>query len=208
MYLSHHSELSGQRCRSASHIGEPFDHSVKLESAIEPVGESAEIAAQMFPGDRVIRAMNGVLDVSEHRVDPGKFLLLNARRATAGINAPVRTGFNDSPKAWQPVRGHFGLGTQVLPRPAIDRVAAKACQRRHAQGQWPAVGAAGYSRNKRRLTGRTAATLAAPALAAPERVIDLHRAGQRLAIVALAHGLHDLVLEQPGGVVRHTKVPG
>src|SRR6056297_2275751 len=119
MYLSHHSELSGQRRRSASHIGKPFDHPVKLEPAIEPVGESAEIAAQMFPGDRVIRAMNGVLDVSEHRIDPGEFLLLNARRATAGINTPMRTSFNDGPKARQPVRGHFGVRRQVLPCPAI-----------------------------------------------------------------------------------------
>jgi len=208
MYLSHHSEPSRQRGRATGHVDEPFDHLVQFEPAIEAVSEGTEVTTQMFSGDGVISAMDRILDVAEHRVDPGKFLLFNARRAATSINAPMGAGFDDGPEARQSVGGHFGVRRQVLTRPAIHAVAAKAFQRRHTHGQRPTVGAAGHGRNKRRLAGRAAAALAAPALAAPERVVDLYRTGQRLAVVTLAHGFHDLVLEQPGGVVGHTKVPG
>ena len=54
MFLSHHSELSGQRSRSTGHIGEPFDHPVELEPAIEPVSEGAKVAPEMLPVNGVI----------------------------------------------------------------------------------------------------------------------------------------------------------
>ena len=47
---------------------------------------------------------------------------------------------------------------------------------------------------------------AAPALATPESIIDLDRADQRFAVVALAHGLHELVLDHPSVFVRHPEM--
>ena len=125
-------------------------------------------------------------------------------------NAPVRAGVDDGPEALQPIRNHFSVRRKMPARPAVNRFAKKAYQVRHVHAQRPSVGNAGHGGDKRRLSSLTASALAAPALTAPERVVDLYGAGQRLAVVALAHGLHDLVLKQPGGVVEHVeqlKVP-
>ena len=64
------------------------------------------------------------------------------------------------------------------------------------------------ARHEGRLARRPAASLAAAALPAPIGVIDLHDALQRDAFVALAHGLHELVLELLGGILADTELAG
>jgi len=56
--------------------------------------------------------------------------------------------------------------------------------------------------DKRGLAARPATALATPTLAAPEGIVASDQARQRLAVIALTHDLHQLVLDQPGGFVR------
>ena len=206
MFLSHRSEPIRQRRCAAGDVGQSFDHSIELESPIESIGKFAQVPPQMLPMNRMVGPMNRIFDVAEHGVDPGEGLDLHAGRAATGDNAPVRTGLDDRPEALQSVGSHFSIRRQVLTRPPVNRVAAKALQRRHPHGQRPTIRAARHGGDKRRLTGRTATALATHSLAAPEGIIDLDRAGQGLGIVALAHRLHQLVLDQPGGLVGHPEV--
>ena len=54
---------------------------------------------------------------------------------------------------------------------------------------------------QRRLVRRAPPALATGVLAAQIGVVQLHGALQPVALITLPHGLHELVLEQPGGVV-------
>ena len=206
MNLSHLSDPIWKRRCPASDIGESVDHSVQFEAAIEAICELTEVTTQVLSLERVIGPMKGVFYIAEHGVDPGEFGLFNTGRSASSGDAPVRADFNDGSKTGQPVRGHFGVRRQMLARPAINRSAAKALQRGHAHGQRTAVAATGHSRHKWGLAGGTTATFAASALSTPEGIIDLDLAAQGLAVVALAHGLHQLVLDQPGRVVGDPKV--
>jgi len=206
MNLSHRSEAIWKRRRPASDIGQPLDHSIQFEATIEAIGELTQVATEMLSLKRMIGPMKGVFHVAQHGVDPCEFGLFNAGRSTAGGDTPVRTGLNDGPETGQPIRGHFRLWRQVLARPTINRSTAKALKRGHAHGQGAAIAATGHRRHKWGLAGSTTATLAASTLSTPEGIVDLNLAAQGLAVVALAHGLHQLVLDQPGRVVGDPKV--
>lgn len=208
MYLSHLSEPIRQRRCATGDIGQSLNHPIEFEPPVEPVGELTEVAPQVLSVNRVIGPVNGILDVPEHRVDPGKLLDLHARGPATGCNAPVWASVHDRPEARQSVGGHFGIRRKVLTRPTINRIAAKALQRRHAHRQRPAVAAAGHRSDKRRLSGCSAPPFAAAALATPESVVDLDRAAQRPGVITFAHRFHKLVLDQPGGFVRHPEVTG
>ena len=58
-------------------------------------------------------------------------------------------------------------------RPVGNGFRAKALEPRHAQHQRAGVTRTRHRRHERRLAGRAAAPLAATALAAPERIVDL-----------------------------------
>ena len=126
MYLSHRSEPFRQRRCATGHVSQSINHSIELGASIELVAERAEVTTKVFAVNGVIGAVDRVLDVAEHGVDPGTLRFLNTGRATAGGNAPVRAGLDDGSEAWQPVGGHFCVRRQMLARPAVDGVAAKA----------------------------------------------------------------------------------
>jgi len=206
MYLSHRSEPIRQRCREAGDIGQPFHHPIEFEATIEPIGKFGQVAPEMFSVNRMVGAVNCILDISKHRIDPAEFPSLHTGGSTTGDNAPVRASLHDRPETGQAIGDHLGIRRQMLARPSVNRVAAKALQRRQAHRQRATVGAAGHGGDKRGLAARPAAALAAPMLAAPVGIVNLDQARQRFAVIALPHGLHQLVLDQPGGLVRHPEV--
>src|ERR1700720_30003 len=71
--------------------------------------------------------------------------------------------------------------------------------RRNFQADWLALWCGFDRRHDRRLARRTAAPLAAVALAAEIGVVDLDPSRQALCGVPLHHRLHELVLDLPGG---------
>lgn len=160
----------------------------------------------MLSDNSMVSAMHSILDISEHRIDPSEFLGPHTGRCATDGYAPVRVGFHDCPETEQPVGDHLGSRRLMQACPATDRVAAKTLQRGHTHRQRSTVGAASHGGAERRLAGRSATALVAPTLAAPVHVAALDQAIQRLAVIALTHGLHQLVLDQPANFVRHTKV--
>lgn len=105
MNLSHLSEPIWKRCRPASNIGQPVDHSIQFEATIEAIGELTEVATEVLSLECVIGPMKSVFHVAQHGVDPFEFSLFNAGRPTAGGDTSVRTSFHNGPKALESIRG-------------------------------------------------------------------------------------------------------
>ena len=156
----------------------------------------------------VVGAMKGALDVAQNRVDPSERGMLGALRSTSGherlVNAP---GVFHGVKAAQGVGHHDGAGLKVAPRPGRDLLASKPTDTAQAHPHRPALLGELHGGHERRLSRRTPSALAAAALSAPVRIIELHPAAQRARVVALLHHLHQLVLDLPGGVVAHRQLP-
>ena len=134
--------------------------------------------------------------------------MLGALRTTSGherlVNAPCL--FNGA-EAAQGVRHHDGAGLQVAPGPGPDLLASKPTDPAQAHPHRPALNVELHSGHERRLAWCAAPGFAAVALPAPVRIIELHPAAQRARVVTLLHHLHQLVLDLPGGVVAHRKLP-
>ena len=76
-----------------------------------------------------------------------------------------------------------------------------------AQSHRPALISELHGGHERRLAWRASPGFPPAALPAPIRIIELHPAAQRARVVTLLHHLHQLVLDLPGGVVAHRKLP-
>ncbi len=95
MNLSYRSEAVRQWWSPDGHVGQAFDHPVQFKSAVEPIGERAEVATQMFTVERMIGPVDRILDVAEHGIDPGKLRFLDTRRAAARCNTAMRANRSD-----------------------------------------------------------------------------------------------------------------
>ena len=185
MALRYHNEPIRQWRCATCHPGEAMNEAIQLEPSVKPPGKSAEIAPQMFATHRMIGSMQGILDVAERGVDPVELGYLNTGRATARNDAGMCTNRGHGAKAGQSVGDHCTVRCQVLAGPLCNRCAAESLDGRHAQAQGAAIGRARHGRNKRRLPRRAPTPFAAAPRTAPEGVIDLHRTGQRLNVIAL-----------------------
>ena len=133
----------------------------------------------MFAANGVISTVDRVLAVSKHRVDPGKIRLLT-------LEGPPPVAMLQCGQVPTMARKSFsGVMRMASGRPSELQATAA------TNGVLPAA-------PRPRLPPRRS-----PPQNASSTCTD---AGQRLAVVALAHGFHDLVFEQPGGVVGHPKV--
>ncbi len=54
--------------------------------------------------------MQRVLDIADHRIDPGEFGNCHAVRATAGRDTPMWTSIRDRPKASETIGCHLTVG--------------------------------------------------------------------------------------------------
>lgn len=73
--------------------------------------------------------MQRVLDIADHRIDPGEFGNRHAVRATAGRDTPMWTSIHDRPKASETVGCHLAVGAQVFLGPGLDRGTSEALDR-------------------------------------------------------------------------------
>lgn len=70
-------------------VTETGQHSGEVETSVEAVAELGEVAGQMRWADRVVSAMQGLLDVAKDGVEPAKVLHLDAGHPTTGDNRLV-----------------------------------------------------------------------------------------------------------------------
>ena len=156
----------------------------------------------------VVGAMIGALDVAQNRVDPGERRMPSALRSTSGHERLVNTpDLFHRGEAAQGVGHHDGAGLQMTPGPGRDLVVSKPTDTAQAQPHRPALIIELHGGHERRLAWRASPGFPPAALPAPIRIIELHPAAQRARVVALLHHLHQLVLDLPGGVVAHRKLP-
>lgn len=196
-----------ERCGGA----QTTDHAGQVEAPVEAVREFGEVARQVLGADRsAIRAVQGILDVAQHRVDPHEGLApLPALRAARHQRFMRAAGLPDSGEAGQPVGAHMRIGRQMPASPTPDLAAAKASHPIHAHRQRLAgcrVG--GHRRDERRLAARATPDLVAAPPATPVGVIHLDDPGKLAAPLAFQHRLHELVFHEPGAVVADAQLPG
>jgi hypothetical protein len=116
-----------------------------------------------------------------------------------GVFEPAETG--------QFVGIDLAFGLQTTPDPLLQRgvvEGAHRLDRRHVRMVEAGVG--GHGDHERLLVLRPAPRLAAIALAAEVGGVDLHETLELARFLALDQGLHDLVLQAPGGLVVDAQV--
>ncbi len=104
---------------------------------------------------------------------------------------------------------------QMAPRPLRQRGLAEARHYVHAHRHGKAFRSDLHGGHERRLAWAASTGRATVALTAPVGIVQLNDASQRLGIIALDHGLHQLVpwglplvvLDQPGGVGVDAQLP-
>ena len=114
-------------------------------------------------------------------------------------------GVGDAAEAAEAVADDGAGGIEAASGELRDLLAAEAGDPAQLQAHRLALGRRLDGGDERRLAGRAAAALATGAFAAEIGVVDLDPAGQAFAGIPLHHHLHQLVLELPGGVLRHAE---
>ena len=157
----------------------------------------------------VVASADGTFDVAEHDVDPARALDLGGGASTRGFQHGMRmVQFDHTPETAQAIAEDFGIGRQAPLTPIGERGVVEAAHRLdHGEGRVFQRRVGSHGHHEGLLVLRSAPRPAAVALAAEIGVVDLHEARKLARFFALGHGLHDLVLELPGGVVAHAKVP-
>src|SRR3954454_4684688 len=187
-------------------FGEARQHGGKIVAAVEPVLELGEIAGHVLWRDRAGGAGDRGRDVPERGVAP-----LESRRACcpcagAGLDGRVpASGLGDGSEATETVADHLAGEIQAALGKALDSAAAEAADPAQLQPHRLALRRGLDRRQKGRLAGRAAATLAARALAAEIGIVELNAAREQRLGVALQHHLPELVFDGPGGALGHAE---
>lgn len=118
-------------------IDEAWDQVLQLEAAVEAIAELGEIALQVLGIQHVVRAVQGVLDVAEHGVNPLEHRVRHAGGTTAGDQRHVRAvGGGDAGEAVEAVGDDGRAGRQMELRPLRQRGLAEARHHVHAHVPW------------------------------------------------------------------------
>ena len=147
-----------------------WHHGSQIKAAIEPVGELCKITMAIFDMiDRVIRSIDGRLQIAQDSVDPAKLRTLHRLASRAhDMTLMGCCGLRDRPKAPQAIRDHMRCRSQAVGSPLLDRFIGKPRHRRQAHEARVPIGTGLHRRDKRRLVLRAPATLG-PASARPGR---------------------------------------
>ena len=178
-------------------------------AAVEAIGELSQIArAVLAVLDAVIGCIQGHLHIAQHDVDPAQRRMLRRLPPTTS-DMPLMPGANGLHlgKAVGAIGYHTGLRPQRYSGPLLDDLVGKASHRRqtHALRALLLIGL--HGRHEGRLVQRTSPTVdMASTLATQIGVIDLHASGKRSRLIAQAHRLQQLVLEQPSAVVANAQM--
>ena len=179
----------------------------ELVAAVEAVGEFGKIARRIFLTPGVVGAVQGPLDVAEHRVHPPQARRLAAARSPSGYpRAVLTTCFLHSPEAGQSVRVDHRLPPQMPVGPGRNLLLAEPFHAAHPQRHRPAFFGDLHGRHERRLALRPSSAFASSGFAPQVGIVHLHDVAQPAALVPFLHHLHQLVLQRPGRVVADSQL--
>jgi hypothetical protein len=182
-----------------------LDHFGEFEAAVEAVFVCGEIARRMFLAAGAAGSGHGGLDVAEPGVDPFEFGL--GRPAAACDSRTVfHACLGHGGKAGQAIAGDARAMLDILSSVGPDRLAGKT-------GNAPQLRIDGLV-----LTGldgddeRDLVCSPAPTFAwlfpAQTGIVELNFAFVFVPLVPSAHGLHELLFDQPGGVPFDAELAG
>ena len=182
---------------SGCDAGEALDIFVEFETSVEAPFEGRQIAVGVLGIERAAGAGDRALDVSETGVDP--FEERVCRPAATGHQCDVaHARFSEPKKALEPVANgpaaSFDVGCCILPdrrlrerfeppQLRVDGLAVTRCDGDHERGL---IGGPSPC-----FTGLFTTEIG---------IINLHVAGEFVDRIALAHDLHQLLFDEPGGV--------
>jgi hypothetical protein len=173
-----------------------------VEAPVEQVLHEGEVAVRvLLEVEGVEGPGQGSFQVAQCRVDCAEGQVLGAGDMWLVQDAR----FLDDREAPEAVADERSRGGQRLLGELQDRVLGEGAGRQAHQASVALLGGL-YGRHEGNLVGRAAAALAALELTTEVGVVDFHAAGELAGLLAQAHDLHDLVLEQPGGGVGHAEV--
>jgi hypothetical protein len=191
-----------------SSITETRNHVFENEPAVETVTELRQIAWQMFFTDSMIGTVNRILQISDHRIDPGECLQCDTGRTTTGYDClMLTTCILYRTKTLQSIGDTPTSRAQMTFRPLADLLFTEAFYsgETHRDGVTLFIGL--YRGDERCFTRCATTPLATSAFASPVGIIQLDLSQQRLAVVTFLHYLKQLVLHTPGCVVANTQLP-
>ena len=154
----------------------------------------------------VVGPCQGGLEVAQQRVDGPELWQLGAGRTAAGDAALMRcTELGDDREAVEPVGDQRQRQGKRLHREVRHRLLGEGSGRQARLHGLAVVGGL-HRRQEGDLVLRASPALAARQLAAEVGVVDLDTAAEPAALLALAHDLHELVLDEPGRAIGHPQV--
>ena len=180
---------------------------IEVETPVEAVGEGGQIArALLGEVERMVRPTEAGLQIAQNGVDPTEFRHI-FRLAGADDDGLVRTpGIRDSSKTGQAIGGYLAPRRQGGSGPVGNGLAGKTGHRCHFGVERMTFGVQGDRRDKGHFILRAPSGFAAREFAAPIDIVHLDLAHERRGALAFGHGLHQLVLDQPGGGVADTQL--
>ena len=199
MILRQFEEAAWHRWGSDCNEAKPWNHGGEIVSPVEAVFEFGEVARHVLAADGTVSAGDRALDVTQDGVDPLERGVQRGLTSRSGDDRLMdAAGAADTGKAAQAVTDNGAGGSEIARCQGRDFGAAETPHPAQFQADWLAL-RGGFDRcHERYLAGRTAATLAAVALAAEIGVVDLDPSRQALCSVPLHHDLHELMLDLPG----------
>ena len=152
--------------------------------------------------EAMVGAINRGFQIPKDGVDPMKTSHLGAFASRPDdLGLVGTTGARHATEAGKTVGDHRRHGMQGAFRPLFYLVATECFDRREQNPQGMAF-FAGFNRcDERDLVFRSASDLTPRAFAAEVRIVDFDSLGQDGGLLALAHRLHELMLEPPGGAI-------
>lgn len=196
MNFSHHPNRA-LRVRPALRCGhhQSLRQCLEIESAIESVGEGAEVLrCVLSKAEAVVAATQAGLEVSQHRVDPLQLGYVfgfapchdSAFMGAASLGHGVEAG--------QAIRIDGAASGQAFFGPVCNGSELETGHRAEFDSQRVALISEGDRRHKGHLVLGAASDLATCALAAQIGIIHLDFATERVECFTLSHGLHQFVL--------------
>src|ERR1700758_2126792 len=200
MILSEFEEAVWHRRGSDCDIAETWHHGSEIVSAGGAGLQIGEGAGDMLVADGAVSASDGALDIAEGGVDPLEGRVQDGLATGSSDDRLVdAAGVADPSEAVQAITDNGAGGMEIALRQGRDFGTAETLHAAQLQADWLALWCGSCRRHDRRLARRTAAPLAAVALAAEIGVVDLDPSCQALCGVPLHHRLHELVFDRPGG---------
>ena len=179
---------------------------IGAKMAIEQINKAGGVNGAMLEG--VVGASHTGFQVSQQGVDPVQWLCLDCFSPTSCDIALMR-GLRrfDLSKSMGAITDHMAAGGEIALCPLLHGFLCEILDGREPHVQRPPLICRLYSRDKGCLVGCFAATIVvACSLASQISIIDFHPPLQRIACITLVHGLHQLVLEQPGAAVANAQL--